>query len=313
MIRRVMMAALVGALGLTSARMAGAQTPGPRVSGVLEFYFWAYQEDGQVETDQRARWLSVNGTISKGLGFTAGQLAMKGFTLLDETCLEIGGDDGRLRVGRFRPAFGIFSWDDNWYGPLPHAPVARSASLGNGLIQARLDSGAQVSGGRGSLQYQVGIVDDASNRYQIMPKRPNHLVSRLQTDKGNVILGFNSLVSMANAGPGGTRLFGLDWRWTVPQIQVRGEVFGGRYRGGNISAYYADLYYHPIGLYRTTFALRAEAAAGRQGAGQLYTIGARQVLSKALALQFSQAWGNALAPTESFRGWTMQAVTSAHF
>ena len=308
----LVMVLLVSALFGASAQET-AQNNKPAVSGVLEYYLWAYEKGDRVESNQHARYLSLKANVNSTIGLTAGHMIFKGTQMLDENFVSLNKGDLHLQVGRFRPAFGIYSWDDNYYIPLLRAPIVRNNTIGNNYVQNRFDTGVNVIGGSRALQYQIGLVDDNAGAYEIMPTHPDHVLVRLQTYANSVILGANALVSMHDTGKKKTNMFGLDWRWTASQIQVRGEVFGGEAHGKNVTAYYVDAYYHPVALYRTTFGLRTEAVTTDKGVAQLYTLGARQVITPYLSLQISHSWENGIAPAAAYRGWAVQAITTLHF
>ena len=138
----------------------------------------------------------------------------------------------------------------------------------------------------------------------------------MQTYRGNLILGFNTLLKPGQLGAGGTRLLDLDFRWSAPQMQARGEFLAGQAQGRHAEGYYIDLFYHPVKLYRTTFLTRLEgmnATGGDSGWSQLYTVGVKQIVSPLLTLELTRAWGNGLAPAEYARGWAFQAITFVHF
>lgn len=310
---------IVGGLLLIHVVMgsaAWAQDEHPRLSGVLENYFWAYPQANGVQTNPTLSWLHLEGDIRPGIRFAAGLLAFGKRNLLDENYLELEKGNGRWRIGRFRSAFGHSDWADLYYSGFVRMPLMRSPRSPFGLPLSRMDTGIDFNGGSGALQYQLGWIDVAPSPYTLLPTRPDHLIGRVQTYRGSLILGANALVDAGRLGDTGTRLFDLDWRWSAPQVQMRGEWLTGRARGHHADGYYMDLFYHPIGLHRTTFLARVEgvgASGGDRAWAQLYTIGIKQIVSPLLTLELTHAWGSPIEPAEYARGWAVQAITFLHF
>jgi len=297
----------VSLLGTGAA--ARAQSEYRPVSGVLEHYYWAYEEGNRVEAGQHARYLHLRTALHSAVRLAAGAITLAGKSHLDENYAEFGGDRLRWRVGRFRAAFGHSDWSECYYTGFVHGPLVRTTPFGQNLPLNRLDTGIDLLAGSGAFQYQIGVIDARARSYALLPARPDHLVTRLQFYQGSLILGWNMLVEPGRLGSG-TRLFDVDWRWSAPQVQMRGEFATGRARGGHADGYYLDLFYHPIGLHRTTFLARTEAVTTRAGLSQLYTLGVKQIISPVLTLALTHGWGNSLATA---RGWAVQSITFLHF
>lgn len=301
---------------LSSAQAARAQSEAPRLYGVLENYVMLYPQPQKLQTQAYLTYLHLQGTIQPGLRFTAGTLFYRGHNSLDENFLELGKDRLDWRVGRFRSAFGHSDWSDLYYSGFTRFPLMRMSPLGNNLRLTRFDTGLSVRGEEKALEYQLGWIDPFPRTYALLPNHPDHLVARLQTYRANVILGLNTLLKLDASGVGATHLFDLDFRWSAPQVQARGELLVGQAQGRHAEGYYLDLFYHPLKSYRTTFLARLEgmaATGGDSGWSQLYTLGIKQIVSPLLTLELTRAWGNGVAPGEYVRGWALQAVTFVHF
>lgn len=246
---------LLGAAG-------GARADGTPLAGVLENHLGA----GRGSVKSQVRYLSLHGQAAPGVTFVAGQLRADGREMLDENFFALrrrGGD--AWRVGRFRSAFGHSDWSETYYSGFVQQPLLRSASLGGGLSLNRLDTGIDWRGGRGALQMQVGLIDAHPAAFQPFSARPRHLVARVQTYRGGLILGWNALVEVGR-GSGATRLFGLDGRWSAPHVQLRAELLAGSSGGAHPRGYALDVFHHPPGLTRTTFLARLEGLQGAPGA-----------------------------------------------
>lgn len=297
------------------------------LAGVFENYFAAGHSSDGNQGSHPTRYLTLHGELAPGIRYVAGELNVFGHDLLDENYVAVDRGAQGWRVGRFRSAFGLSDWSENYYAGFVHLPMLRTVALSPSLSLSRLDTGADWQGGTGALQYQLGLVDIQSRPYQPLPQRPDHFVGRVQTYRGNLILGFNLLV----AGSGGeqTRLAALDGQWSVPHMQIRGEYLIGQAGDRHPQGGHLDFFYHPPVLTRTTFLARAEAlsaeytaggAYGPGGAGEAekqfarrYTVGVKQILSPQFTLELNRSWGNDTELTDQGPGWDMQLVTFTHF
>lgn len=311
--------------------VANAQGEKFKLTGVIENYWLAQGNGHTAGVRDIANWTSIEGRFSPRLRFVVGEFEIMGRQLLDESFVEFGSDAQQWRVGRFRSAFGHSDWSELWYSGFPRQPLMRNLSLGSGLVLNRLDTGVDWHGGSGAIQYQVGLIDARARSWEPLPMRFNHLVGRVQFYKGSWIVGLNTLLETEQIGTGQNRVFGLDWRWTAPHIQTRGELFWGRTSKAHASGYYFDIFYHPPKLTRTTVLARLEASSGtvsgtmfdpysgtfvttkQAGTAQLYTIGVKHILSKYFTAELSQAWGNGATPAQGRQGWAFQLMTSLHF
>ncbi len=310
---------------------AKAQGDKFKLSGVMENYWMAQGDRHTAGVRDIANWTSLEGRVSPHLRFVLGEFEIFGKRILDENFVEFGGDKQQWRVGRFRSAFGHSDWTELWYSGFPRQPLIKNMSLGSGLALNRIDTGVDWHGGAGAMQYQVGLIDAHARNWEPLPMRFNHVVGRVQFYKESWIVGLNTLLETERIGTGQSRIFGLDWRWTAPHIQTRGEFFFGRTSKAHASGYYFDIFYHPPKLTRTTFLARLEASSGivtegyydpysgayttvkEPGTAQLYTIGVKHILSKYFTAELSQAWGNGASPAQSKQGWAFQLMTAIHF
>lgn len=313
--RLVLLTGCILALPLRLASAEQAQWEGFRLSGVLEHYFRTYSDNSHLRFGQHARYLHLRGQVSPAVGFAAGMLEHSGIQQFDENYLEVHRGNLRWRIGRFRAAYGHSDWSECYYTGFARTPLLRDALLGASLRLNRLDTGMDVSGGTGPAQYQVGWIDARSGSYDVLSLRPDHLVARVQLYQDNLIVGLSALLEPGASSAKGTRLFGLDWRWSIPYMQIRGEFVKGNTSTGRAQGYYLDLFYHPPGLERTTFLARAEAITSPVhdvGTGELYTVGVKQVISPLLTLSLTHGWGSGES-ARGARGWVLQMITFTRF
>jgi len=286
-----------------------------QVSGVLEHYFWTYAHRSHLRFSHHARYLHLRGQLSPAIGFAAGLLEHRGVQQFDENHLEFHQGNLRWRIGRFRSAYGHSDWSECYYTGFVQTPLLRTMHLGPNLRLNRLDTGIDVAGGTGATQYQFGWIDVQPGVYELLPLRPNHLVGRMQFYQGDTIVGLNVLLEPSVWRTKGTHLWGLDWRWSVPHLQMRGEYVWGSTLAGRAQGYYLGLFYHPAELKRTTFLGRTEAMrspVASVGAGELFTMGIKQILSPLITLSLTYSWGSGMASREA-RGWALQWVTFTRF
>lgn len=315
---------LIGVVVLLTGSKAGHAQSGPRyLTGVFENYLQAAHSADGTQVSHPIRYLSMHGRITPAIRFVAGELNYDGKDMLDENYVSVDRGSMEWRIGRFRSAFGHSDWSENYYTGFIPVPLLRTVALGPQLELSRLDTGADWQDGTGSLQFQVGVVDIHARPYQPLPARPDYMVGRVQTYAGNAMLGFNLL--SGGSGEGRTDVADLDWRWSTPHVQVRGEFLFGNTGRQHPHGYYLDFFYHPPSLTRTTFLARSEGVTASHAASyggdieyekqfaDRYTLGVKQVLSSQFTLELNRSWGNATELVEDKPGYEVQLITSTHF
>jgi hypothetical protein len=199
-----------------------------------------------------------------------------------------------VRAGRFRVPFGIYGRSEHGYSGFTRAPLIRYE--GNwALSNNALEAGAAMLFGVPALSVEtsVGTPLDASAY-----PRPRTLDAsvRVQAFHGPFIVGASYLSSRAHAeGPwveGRTNFGGLDGRWMLGGVQVRGEwLFGQPWRGVATRGGYVDVTVHRRRMGPVTAVLRAERldydANEHSAYIKRYAAGARVRLTRDLSLQIN--------------------------
>ncbi len=316
--KRWMLGCLLLSLLIGSHTVAKAEEDKFKLSGTIENYVLANGDNHTAGIRDYANWIYLEGRVSPKLRFVLGEFETFGRKQFDENFVDFGGDSQQWRVGRFRSAFGHNDWSELWYSGFPRMPLMKNLALGAGFSINRLDTGIDWHGGTGSQQYQIGLIDAHARAWEPLPMRFNHVVGRVQWYRGAWVVGLNTLMETEQIGTSQNRIFGLDWRWSAPHIQTRGEYFFGRTAAKHSAGYYFDIFYHPPKLTRTTFLTRLESVTGSisksvSGTAELYTIGAKQILSKYFTAEVSRSWGNGITPAKTRQGWAFQLMSSIHF
>jgi len=266
-------------------------------------------------------WGETNVRLSPNVKATVSGLSLGGHNSYDEACVTLE-DKGRiLRLGRFKTAFGFSTWSDQFYNGFNHIPLERIAPLNATLGLTRDDTGAELTFGGPDLQVQTALVDVSPEPTQIVPKRPDHASLRLQTNRGDLILGGDFLADLAH----GAEVYGLDARWTAPRLVMRGELMAGTGSSAAAWGYYIDAMYRIPKLSRTQAVFRTEGlqygqdndATPNEPITLLHTVGIRQVVSPNLAVNLNYGWGsgadNRYVTGNGLIGWTLRMMFQLHF
>ncbi|MBI1757571.1 MAG: hypothetical protein HYR64_10755 [Fimbriimonas ginsengisoli] len=308
-IRRLVMTVLGGLLVVALAhaqeglpirvRLENAYMAGAGDRGAQHRYSW-----GRLESDLGpAATLVVSGNLEPGESY------------LDENYLQFTHRGVLLKAGKHRSAFGFNDWAEIHYTGLIRAPMVRDNEIFGETALDRVDGGLQASFGGPTLQATVGAVDIDVYENQLMPKRLDHGVARLQTQQGSLILGLSGLARIRDADPDHSRALGLDLRWTAPNTIVRAEAIRAFGDDAPMQGYYADLFYRPKGSTGTRLVGRIEGfgPSGQAINSSLATFGVRQVLTPSFTLSLNYAVGSRTDPASGMRGWTGQLMSSVNF
>ena len=193
------------------------------------------------------------------------------------------------RLGRYRTPFGISNRSDHGYTGFLRAPLIRYGGYW-ALSNNFLETGASVVAGTPRLQAEVslGIPQDEDVQRR---RRGFDRVVRLQTAIGPFIAGGSYIHTQPSEqrsfAQGSTEFLGLDGRWMMGGVQVRGEWIDGRsFAGTRTYGGYADLIVHRPFMGPVTAVARAEKLdylAGRFSSyPRRYTAGARVRLASML-------------------------------
>ena len=193
------------------------------------------------------------------------------------------------RLGRYRTPFGISNRSDHGYTGFLRAPLIRYGGYW-ALSNNFLETGASVVAGTPRLQAEVslGIPQDEDVQRR---RRGFDRVVRVQTAIGPFIAGGSYIHTQPSEqrsfAQGSTEFLGLDGRWMMGGVQVRGEWIDGRsFAGTRTYGGYADLIVHRPFMGPVTAVARAERLdylAGRFSSyPRRYTAGARVRLASML-------------------------------
>ena len=166
-----------------------------------------------------------------------------------------------VRLGQYRSPFGISSRSDFAYSGFLRAPLIRYDGYW-ALSNTFLERGVDVFAGtpRLSVEASLGVPGDIG----IAQRRSGvDSVVRVQAYSGPLIVGvshINSKPSQPNAiAPGRLDFSGIDARWTLDGIQVRGEwMFGHPWSGTKANGWYADAIVHRSFMGPVTAVFRTE-------------------------------------------------------
>ncbi|HEY3780182.1 MAG TPA: hypothetical protein VGL56_03800 [Fimbriimonadaceae bacterium] len=339
MFARLRLPVILGAFALCA--LAGAQSldlPSLPIHGIYEEYF---------ETDPTHRgvvsmldYLQLHADVSKSWRLVASYCQVPGDKWLEETYAEYDNGPDLVRLGRIRSDFGFSTWSQLYYTPMVMVPMIRSYGLDvvPGISLDRLDRGAEYETSRGIFQLQVAAVDSRNDDWHVVPGSLDTAIARLQVSLGPVLLGLNGLGKASdNVGPG-EQMAGVDLIWTMPRLQVRGEVIKG-FGSQGAKGYYADVFYRPPGLARTQVGARAQAVraltqftdtayasyggnldedpalgvATSYQTSQAYTFAARQFLTPNLTLSVNYGIGNNTPLSRPLLGWSTQLQFNYRF
>jgi len=208
---------------------------------------------------------------------------------------------GTVRLGQFRPPFGIYSESDHAYIGFTRAPLIRyytNWALSNFWIDAGAD--ALISSPHLQLEASSGVPRDAEGR-----RRSNgDLVARIQAYQGPLILGVSHIVTDPPAdepfATGRSQFTGLDFRLTYAGLQVRGEWLAGRQISDTYTqGWYVDAIAHEPSLERITWVARYEElrySAGTHSANlSRRTLGGKLLLTRHLTSQLNLIQHSAIA------------------
>ncbi len=324
--------ALIAALLLLAPNTAMAQSFDPHIAGDLENFFLGKFDNGPSTLKYQIRWLSLHGDVNPSLRIVATEVEFTGRDQLDETYALVHNDKVSARIGRIRPAFGIFDWSDNYYSGFTRLPLLRVTRFGATPALVSFSDGFDVQWGSGASQFTVGLVDNTPESWQILPYHPNRLVARGQWFTDNIIFGANVLASVDRNDSYATRLLDFDGRWSVPHVEIRGELLTGTTGGYHPFGYYTELFIRPAFLMRTTFLFRTEAVLGplpasayssavygddaeylpHQTLNQAQTIGLKQILNRFLVLQLSYGLATHGPSASSLKGYGVELVVHTY-
>lgn len=204
------------------------------------------------------------------------------------------------RLGRYRTPFGLYSRSDHGYAGFLRAPLIRYGSYW-ALSNNFLETGGSVVAGTSRLQGEVslGIPQDEDVLHR---RRGLDRVARVQGSFGPWIVGTSYIHTQPaqewTFATGSSEFTGLDVRWMMGGVQVRGEWLDGRaFSGTRTFGGYADVIVHRTFMGPITAVARAERldyVAGRFSSyPRRYTAGARVRVSSLVIAHVNVLHGSA--------------------
>jgi hypothetical protein len=166
-----------------------------------------------------------------------------------------------VRAGRFRAPFGISNASDHAYSGFLRAPLIRYDgyfALSNNFLEHGVDVIAGVP--RFTVEASVGRPADVGTAI----RRPGlDTIFRAQSAVGPAIVGVSHIRTLPYQSPrfafGHAEFTGVDVRWMVGGVQLRGEWIGGQpFNGTTTTGWYGDVIVHRRGMGPVTAVARIE-------------------------------------------------------
>jgi hypothetical protein len=293
------------------ASFAAAQT-GPLVNGVAESYFQS--ESGKRGFQNQVWWGELDYHPSSYVDFTGSYLLSGTYHSWDELYMKVHWDLGSVQIGRMRTHYGFNTWADYYYTGFNQFPIVRMIPLVDNLRLLRDDSGVEASTNIGDTTIWASAIQPGPPSDEIAPQEVNTSTARVQHAFGSLIAGGDFL----SPWKGDEKIYGVDARYTFPQVLMRGEAFWGV--GDDASnGFYVDAQYRLPKLYRTQIVGRYDSVnLYDQGSGHLTTLGVRQIFNKYANLNANYVYGTHLpyggySNAGPFRGWSARLMFSLPF
>lgn len=301
------------AAGVLSVAISSAQEHAWRLNGTVETYLWAGREMRGVQ--HRQNWEQLTLHAPTKWSAVATNLQEIDENHLDETYVQYDDGANNLRAGVLRTAFGFSDWADLFYTGIIDLPILRTEDITPDLDLYRFHSGMQMTRSQGNLQIQAALVDVHLANRQFLPDRMDRGVLRLQSVLGPWILGVSGLKQVAGSDSNDNKVYGADFRWTAPNLVLRGEAVKGESTGGGSHGFYVDAFYRPGRLTKSRLVARLEQfkAFDDPRTARHATLGLRQVLNQNFTLAVNYGVANEVPPADSMKGWKAQLLSSFHF
>ena len=306
--------ALASLVVLGVCSIGSAQSVGPVIRGIVEFYPWAFQSDNLVLGRQHLRWTQIDSEPMPNLRFQFGEIQMPKLDVLADAWVEYG-DAYRIKVGRFRPDFGQNDWMDLYHRGFNSTHVVKNFAF-DGVAIGRYSNGFQVTGGTPKLQYEVGWIDVRPDLWNFVPKSADRVLGRVQGFSGDWIFGASAMLGKRDGGLAPTSIYGLDFQWSVPTLAVRGEYITGVSSDAVKNGYYIDASYKKFGWPKTTLVGRLEGTSAWFAGGadpMLLTLGVRQVVTSLLSVSLNYTVANKGEQPIVPKGFSLQAIAAYRF
>jgi len=237
--------ALIITLVVLSCPTGWAQ--GPSVSGEVDLDFRnRTASNGHSYPEIYSAGVRAGVTLNASLRGTVDAERRYNRNLIQEAALETDAAGGRLRGGLIRVPFGIYDTRETYASGLINYPIVRSGYDYNAVDWGA--PGVVWIGGTPKLQLEAAAFDGVSSGDWNTRNYTGGAAARLQTYSGDLIIGvsrWDGYLSMDDhfSGREVVQMTGIDWRYTRPQLIVRGEYMKGIEGGDRMHGWYTDLYY----------------------------------------------------------------------
>ncbi len=211
----------------------------------------------------------------------------------------------RLQMGIVRLPFGLYDNREMYASGLIDYPLIRGdyalQSINWGV------PGVRFGGGSSKIQGEAVVFGGQSSGIWNNLNNTRGVDGRVQLYRGNLILGLNhwsgsESSSLTASGEQATHLSGIDARYTLPHLLIRGEFMNGKLAGENVNGWYLDAFYHLPKYAKITLAARIEEFKPARDAAmsKQITFGARYNLTSEwiAAINIRRNNGN------NYPGWT---------
>lgn len=239
----------------------------------------------------------VDATLNSTLRATVEAERKYNLNLVQEAAVETDAAGGRLRGGLIRVPFGIYDRRETYASGLINYPIVRSDYEYNAVDWGA--PGVVWIGGGPKLQVEAAGFDGVSSGDWNNRDYTGGGAARLQTYSGDLILGVsrwdgylspNDQFSQREV----VQMTGIDWRYTRPQLILRGEYMNGLEGGDRMHGWYVDAYYRLPHLGKWTAVGRIEEFKPSDDAsnGRQITAGLRYIAAPGLNVSLNWTCNN---------------------
>ncbi len=205
--------------------------------------------------------------------------------ITQEAALEKSWRSGeRLQLGIVRLPFGLYNSQETYTSGLIDYPLVRGdyalQSVNWGV------PGVRFGGGSSQIQGEVAVFGGQSSGVWNNLNNTRGVDARVQLYRGNTILGLShwagsSSTDFHSPGEQVTHVSGLDIRYTLPRLVLRGEYMLGKLAGDNLNGWYLDAYYRLPKYEKMTLVARVEQfkPGSDEFMSKQITLGARYTLT----------------------------------
>lgn len=306
--------AAVPAILAIAAPLWGQDRP---VTGVIEQFFNATRQGDAFVGRNNGTWALLFIDLTPRARLTLGywEINSRKIKMLDENFLSLSFDKAEVWIGRIRTPFGHNTWDDAWYWGTTFRPLVQTMPVADLRSILRLDTGISVHAYLGTFLVQASAIDATSDRWQVLPEKIDHYALRAETSFGNAIVAFNGLVGDRWFGKDAPKAYGLDFRYSLPNVLLRGELLANSKDGSTAGGGYLDAAFKIVGLPKLTLLARYDfnRLPGKNETLQLHTLGAKYALTPNIVLMVAYGFGPSNPATHDLKGWSSMVMFRYRF